>query len=334
MRRLRVLALACLGAALAGRAAAEAPDPLVPIPPLPALAGYAASARVPLSGIDPAAGESAAVLLVTSRQPSRERQWLVRLRFDPLSAEEAARPAPPEDVFYTTTGRVLRFPYARAALAIDWIGPFTSDPRSAAEASVRRARAIVNANYLRQGIADYCRDGLDLARRIEAAGGAADLVFGGGGRPPSPAVLAQGRKSAARIGLRPDEERLAFSVYFALNTIFRSASQVPACREVLEEVVDKPSVFSLVRNFGVRVDFNYGWMGVREVPPAHARVPLPTYTLPVRLNLNLKPGVDALLAVTTPTRALAECAGIVALSLQKPSEPDRRVFFQLVATQR
>ena len=97
--------------------------------------------------------------------------------------------------------------------------------------------------------------------------------------------------------------------------------EIPAVRELLEEVVDKPSLWSVVRHGGVQPSFNFFWTAVRAVEENRAGVPDSVYQLPVRTYLNGKLGLNATFAVTRPRGPLTTCAGIVALCAEHPQNP-------------
>lgn len=333
------MATACLGA---DPEASPAIDPLKPITPFPSLVAFASARQIPLSGIalsdkaPPSHPGDTVTLLFTLYRDGRSRQWLVQVTEDDLTAAERAKPSP-EAVIHTSTGQTFNYAHSPAALRVSFTGPFAaSDPAAGSQSSPPQAsktgRALVNRESLRQGMSDYCRSALAISARIESIGlKEKDLFFSGGGAVPTPEIIEKGRRSAAQFGLTADEERLAFSVYFSLTTFFSAATEVAACREVIEEVIDKPSFWSIARNLGVRTDFNYLWTKVRLTSPP-ADVADPVYTLPVLLYLNGKPGVKATLAVTTPKPPLQTSAGIVALCAEHPKQPDRQLFVRVLSS--
>lgn len=91
------------------------------------------------------------------------------------------------------------------------------------------------------------------------AAGITDSFYSGATSVPSAETVARGRQTAAAFALTPDEERLNFSVYFALRTFFEAARAIPGNQHVLEQVIRKPSVWSVVKHFGVDITFSYAW---------------------------------------------------------------------------
>jgi hypothetical protein len=320
--------------------AAPAPltaDPLTAVEPAPELVRFATTAGFPLRDIDVASpaeslvlGQSA-TLLVTLQKESGEEQWLIRLTIEAMPESERTRPLPPDDVIHTSTGRTLRYAHSRAAVGVELVGPFSGAANGRhIPAVTRKAHTVVNANYLTAGIARYCQSGIDIARRIEAAGVKNPIYFAGSGIPPAEAVV-KGRRFADSIRLTEDEERAAFSVYFSLTTFFGAAMEIPAVRSLLEEIVAKPSAWSVIRQLGVRTDFDFFWTGARAIEAGRAAVDVPVYELPVQVFLNGQRGVKATIAVTTPSGPLATCAGILAVCAEHPTNPARRLFIRVLA---
>lgn len=95
---------------------------------------------------------------------------------------------------------------------------------------------------------------------------------------PSHEIVEKGRRFADAIQLTEEEERAAFSVYFSLTTFFGAAMEIPAVRELLEEVVDKP-LWSIVRQRGVQPSFNFFSTAARAVAEIRAGVPNSIYQI-------------------------------------------------------
>lgn len=334
------------GVAIAARGASDAPltpDPLTAIEPVPGLVSFAAVARIPLRGVD--LGQPDALLepgqnvtlLITLKKDETVQQWLIRLSPDALTESERARPLPPDTLIYTSTGRSLNYAFSHAALRLELIGPFSARPtaegKTMPDPPTRRARTVVNGNFLAAGIADYCGAGLDITRRIERAG-ITKPVYTAGGNKPSLETVEKGRRFADAIQLTEEEERAAFSVYFSLTTFFGAAMEIPAMRELLEEVVDRPSLWSVVRHTGVHPSFNFFWTAARAVEESRAGLPAAVYQLPVQTYLNGKLGLNATFAVIRPRGPLTTCAGIVAICAVHPAKPGRQLFLRVLSAQR
>jgi len=272
------------------------------------------------------------VILLALEAGGTTQQWLVRVETDALTKKEQTLKPLRDDVIHTSTGLHLHYPNTRTALRVELSGPFGggSAPQPGAP---EQARSLVSREYLDLGIAQFCRSALQIAPRVQAAG-ITEYFYSGSTSIPSAETVARGKKAAAAFGLTPEEERLNFSVYFALRTFFEAAMEIPGDRHVLEQVVQKPSVWSVVSHFGVKINFTYGWQDVQVAPEGKAAVKQPVYLLPVRLSMNDVPAVKANLAVTEPHPPLQAGAGILAICAEHPTASDRRLFIRVLSARR
>lgn len=333
-----LLLLSAPSSAMHAAASAPPPKPVVEILPYAVTASYAAQHGIALEGIPPPdasatpqSGDSVIYLLELQRGTAW-RQWLVRLtadRPDPGQGDPASLPA---DTIYTSTGQALVYTHTPVALAVEFIGPFTNESNGAAKVATRRGRAVVSAESLELGLVRYCESSLPIADRLKAAG-IAEPVYYGTGDKPKPDTIEAGQKAAAAFGLTPDEERLAFSVYFALRSFYQAASGITACREVLEEVIAKPSLWSVATNLGLNTSFNYGWHHVQSIPRDAVPLPSAAYLLPVTVGINTRFALKAAIIVTDTAPPLRTSAGIVAILAEHPEDPSRRVYLRLMSAQ-
>jgi hypothetical protein len=322
----------------AAAATATACDPLTPMALAPSLVAFASSHGIPLEGIGVAAegavpqkGDQVVVLLALEQGGTME-QWLVRVETDDLTKKEQTMKPWPDDVIHTSTGLHLRYPNTPTALLVELTGPFgagsTREP-----VAPEHARSLVSREYLDLGIAQFCRSALQIVPRLEAAA-ITDFHYSGSTSIPSAETVARGRKAADAFGLTAEEERLFFSVYFALKTFFGAAMAIPGNQHVLEQVIEKPSVWSVVKHFGVRTNVSFSWQDVQVAPEGKAAVQQPVYLMPVRLSLNNVLAVKASLAVSEPRPPLQASAGILAICAEHPTAADRRLFIRMLSARR
>lgn len=331
-RALLVLFLPLLGSAFASPAEIlpATPSELLPFPNVvDYLKSHALPETIALAPADTAPRDGDEVVYLLGMQSAAGvNQWLVRLKW----AASDAKARLPDDVIHTSTGHEFRYTHPPATLEVEFIGPFRSVAAARAPVRERHGRAVVSAESLQLGMVRYSESSVDIAARLKTAGIEQPMFFGGG-RPPTAEVLAAGQKAAAAFGLTVNEERLAFSVYFALRAFYAAATEIPACREVIEQVIEKPSLWSVAGNLGVHTNFEYGWQKVQVLPRGTFALDAPVYLLPVRLSLNNRPALQADLAVTTTRPPLRNCAGIVALALQHPTDRNRRAFLRVLGAQ-
>jgi hypothetical protein len=330
-------------AGIAGRmpaAAAPVPtcDPLTPVALVPSLVAFASSRGIPLEGIVVAAersvpqkGDQVVVLLALENGGTIE-QWLVRVEADDLTKKEQTMKPWPDDVIHTSTGLHLHYPKTPTALLVELTGPFSVGSTQQPDAPTQ-ARSLVSREYLDLGIAQFCRSALQIVPRLEAAT-ITDFHYSGSTSIPSAEIVARDKQAAAAFGLTPEEERLFFSVYFSLQTFFSAAMAIPGNQHVLEQVIQKPSVWSVVTHFGVRTSLSFNWQDVKVAPDGKAAVQQPVYLLPVRLSLNSTLAVRANLAVSEPRPPLQTSAGILAICAEHPTVVDRRLFIRVLSARR
>lgn len=336
MRLLRAVALLLSAGFLGPLPAAASPRSPLAISPFRAVTDYAAKHGVPVAGIaftpenGPAQPGDEVVHLLELQQPGMLRQWLVRITAGDPGLEKGRRVSIPDDTIHTSTGLELRYTNTPAVLEVEFIGPFEDGTDGGTQAVTRRGRAVVSAESLEVGLGRYCESSLGIAGRLKEAG-IEKPVYYGVGRPLKPEAIASGRQAAAVFGLTPEEERLAFSVYFALRSFYQAAAEIPTCRDVLEPILQKPSLWSVAGNLGVHTNFEYGWQMVRVLDSPPLPLSAPVHVLPVRLALNGQPALQASLAVTDTRPPLRNSAGIVALVAEHPTDGDRRLFLRLLA---
>jgi hypothetical protein len=308
--------------------------------PLPAVVAYAEARKIPLTGLTfdeaPSAqpmGGDTVTLLLTLREEKKLEQWLISLVLSAPTRSEVEAAKVQEATITTSTGAVLNFPFTPAAVDVSMTGPFRpgSGPPDTSGGSVEAhaGRAIVNGDFLKLGVEPYCRSALDLTARMKAAG-LKSLRYTGGSKPAPAEWQRQSREDAAKVNLTESDERLAYSVYFALRTFFDAANKIPESRGLLERVLAKPSAFSIARHLGVYSNFQYGWQNVSTVPSSGA----PLYTLPLALALNDTPAVNAFLLVSAPTPPLEASAGIIGIRLFHPKTQARNLYIRALSSHR
>lgn len=317
-------------------------DPFTEVKPVPTLVAFASDHQIPLTGIDLAEAGAATrkgdevTLLVTLFKGAAAQQWLACVAADDLTETELRLKPPRDAVINTSTGRALRYATTRTALRIRFIGPFSPDSSTARErnepALVKEARTLVSPEYLNAGFDSYCRSALEIAPRIKAAG--VKPYYTAGSLPRAPEELKAAKPFNDAVHLTPEEERLEFGVYFSVTTFFSAAIEVAAFRDVLEQVVKMPSVWSVITHAGMRMDLSYAWMDVQEIGGSQVGAARPVYQFPLRVYLNGALGTKTTLAVSSPRPPLQTCAGILAMCVEHPTDGSRRLFIRVLAARR
>jgi len=312
------------------------------VAPVASLVDFARDNGIALSGI--ALGEKDAqprlgnriTMLVTLSQGSSKEQWLAIVTQDALTAEEMQAKPLPEEALYTSTGREMRFKNTRTALSVQFVGPFAEKGGAAAEklnAQLRGPhRALVCNEQLNFGMDRYGRTAMSLAGRCNAAGvKMRELYHIGDSHPLSKDQLEKGKRFVNLIQPTEDEERTIFSVSFALNAFLSAALDIDEFSDLVDCVLNKPSVWGVLSHFGVRRFLNYDVSTVHSVDASYLGVNMPAYRMPLRLRLNDEVALAAVITMTAATPPLQTCAGIIEVYAEHPVDPGKRLLIQLIA---
>lgn len=329
------MVLAALLVARAAAAEAVFPDheSFAPSPPILALA---TQAHVPVTGfvapargrVQPAPGDRC-VVLVSLRDGREVEQWLLDFQVGALTTDEAAEVAAVQNAgltLYTSTGTKLDYGLQPVAMEVVVRGPLDVAEKRVARAveqvTVKRARLVVNGEYLALGLDRAAATIVRLRSNDDGKVG-----FGVSNTPPDPAAAAADRARLEAKGLTAADERAMAGAVPALMEFFRLASQTPALREILFKVVDVPWL-ALIKGLGsMNGAINLEGNGIRAVAEASDR-----FIVPLRLALN---GADALVAeleVRRPVAPASTLAGISAIYAGAPNGKGERLSIELLAT--
>ncbi len=350
--RIRACASALLTIALACQSfgADDEPQPprrldtaLFKTPPHSILAAAAQTAGIEMSRFDfersseaPRIGDSVTGL-VTLIEPRGTRQWVVGLRIDALEVEEKEPPKPL--TLYSSSGEEFSFESANAAVDVRTLGPLVVSGRREVDPldKVTEARAVVNREFLALGFDRACRTVVQLKQAREEGRIGKDERFGFAVEPYEPEEIAIGRDIVERAGLTHEDERAFAATFPALMTYVQLVTQTRGLSGILEAVVEKPSIWSIIRRFGRitwSLRFESAW--VETVDPVVLGLPggTPTHQLPFTLMLNEQPALDCILVVLPPNPPMLTSAGIAGLMARRPGSDERQLVIRVLATRR
>ena len=337
----RVFALTVLFAAsLSGRAAPPplgTAAPLTPIAPFPAAAEYIASRKLPANidwgqtGAAPQRGDNV-LLLFTLEQGGKRRQWIARLEADDLRGDELKLPPVGDSVWNTSTGRRIAFRWTRTAIRVHVAGPFDERAPPARRISESTDRALVCPEALNAGLDRFCRHALKMNQRVRERKATDDFYIAGTHMDEK--ARARGRLVAEALGITEDDEREQLMPYHSLNSFFDAAMENDTFRGILKEVVEWPSLWSIARNMGVSVSLYYPWNKVPTENPIAYPASTAIYHMQVEASLNRQLALRATLAVAAPQPPLQVSAGIVGICAEHPKDKSRRLFIQLIGSER
>jgi hypothetical protein len=315
---------------------------LEPVAPFPALRAAAQAKGVPLEGIDPPAREDALcegdafTALVTLHEKGRRRtQWLIHFQAT-NDSKEASSEQPKSLVLYTSTGRKFEFAGSPASLRVRTIGPFAEPKakRSQPACNDKSALVAVNKDFLSLGFDQGAAAVMRWGRRGRQKGGTNFMdSFSFAGQPFDSPRIDRGRQLADQLQVTPEEERSVVGWIPALGCYFSTAGQTPNLKNIMLKVLNMPSLWSFVRNRGVKVLIAIAHDDVSQFSPAGWGLPshAPVYALPAMLTINGHHALAMTLIVTAPRPPLLACGGIVGLLAEDPEDAENYLTLRVIS---
>lgn len=178
---------------------------------------------------------------------------------------------------------------------------------------IERQVSVVPETFLRWGFQEACA----LSVASAASGEPIDLS-----NLTSAQVLERTRPFAGAV-----------ASIFALFQVMRENR---ALEPILWKVIERPSVFSLIANFGadlsISPDFERSELDVRPLLGRTSQTP--AYRFPIQFVVNDKLALRTTLSVVEPAAPLRAAAGLIAIDGVHPRHPERRVAIRLLASRR
>lgn len=311
----------------ATEAAAHAPDFAQP---WPAIAALAAEQHLPLTGIDPSsekpelrAGDFVTVLFSLTKGDTR-RQWLAEFRaVEPTSAERSA-PSLENRTMYTSTGLKFEFASHLAALDLRMFGPCELNPQAATVARPHQAHLLVRSDFLSAGFNRYC----EIVLRLPEA--KRDFPYFISSSPFPPERISHDKPVAQAIGLQLEDERAIAALGPALDEFLKIAERTPGLKELVLAIADLPPIWRWV--FGGQTGFYFDPLKMAQLDGSAWGLPgTPVYRAPFTYWLNGARAMKGVFFFTSPKPPLLTCAGIVALEVESPKHPERRLELRVLA---
>jgi hypothetical protein len=310
---------------------------LEPVPPFPAARKAARAVDIPLESMTPlnntgalAPGNSVTALITLHQKGNRRTQWLVY--FEVVDGTNSAKAEKPM-VLYNAMGDKFEFASATAAFKIRALGPYV-DAESFWGSPVAKdkfARASVDGAFLGLGL-DKGAAAIYRVNRDKNKG--TNFNFWVYSKDPSAAEIKDNRRVAAELNITPAEERALAAWYPAMMSYFTAVGETPNLETILLKVLNLPSLWSIVKHGGIHAGI---WFRLEDVRPISlpARWNLtgdaPVYTLPMSIDLNGQPAINATLLVTDPRPPLLGCGGIVGFIAENPVDKQNYMTLQVIS---
>ena len=314
---------------------------LAPIPACEALTAAARTHQIPLQPLDPPTesaalnpGDSLAAIVTFREKGGRRTQWLLDLRVGVAEPKEQPDKTLAPTVIYTSTGNKLEFNSLPAFLNLRTLGPFADSDakRRSSKLQDKSSRFALNQDFLVLGLDQAAKVVLRLR---ESKPTHTDRWFSFSGTPFRETEVKAGRKLAEAVKLTAQEERALAGSGPALMSYFRIIQRTSDLEEILLKILEKPSLWSMLRRGGISISFRTQSKLISPADPATWGLPArqPAYYIPVVLELNNQPALNITLVVTAPQPPLLACGGIVGLLAECPGERENLLTLRIVSAQ-
>lgn len=142
-------------------------------------------------------------------------------------------------------------------------------------------------------------------------------------------------ESGVARACRGDDDRDRSRARWALRELFGIIRKSPILAGVMYEVVDPPSLWSILSHFGVKIRAEVHFDEARPAEPfALGESQVLAWNLPHEVLVNDQPALRSILQVADPVSPLSLCAGIVSFTSVHPTDPSRVLQVRLLAARR
>ena len=306
---------------------------LAPIPAGQDVVATAQSHHIPLSGNDSVGeagvlnpGDSFTALVTLCEKGSKRTQWLLYLEALAASPRELRNKSSEPLVLYS--GRSNRFEFASspALVRLHTIGPFggTTAKKQSREDS---ATFSLDKGLLSMGL-DSAAAIIWRAVQMNESG-----AFYFGSSPPNAGQLREARRVAERLQLTVEDERALAGGIPALFSYFDVVEHTEGLEDILFKVVRKPSLWSVIRHVGVKVNLRFDVKHVTPAKPEEWGLPTGSaiYYFPLGVDLNGQPALKVTFAVTSARPPLLACGGIIGMLAERPGDKETYLTLRIVS---
>jgi hypothetical protein len=304
----------------------------------PELRAAATADGIPVDGLVPAAstnslcpGDSLAALITLHRKGNHRTEWLVYFQVVSATNNPTTKPPKPE-VLYNSTGDKFEFARSPVIFHIRTLGPYVNGASFWGKPVARAndAQVTVNGAFLSLGL-DKGAAAINRLRREHGT----NFNFWVAARPPSNKAAQENQKLAALCHVTPEEKRALASWFPTLMCYFQAVGETPDLETIMWKVVNLPSIWSVVQHVGVTAWLSMDFDHVSPLTlPANWGVPggSPVFTLPIKVELNGQPALNATLLVTDPRPSLLACGGIVGFVARNPNDDQNYATLRVIGT--
>lgn len=306
--------------------------------PFPAIVTAAQSNSIPIQGIDPlgepgdlAVGDSFTALITHFEKGVPHRQWLLYLQASEPDSTTKANTNPPKPlVLYTSSGSRLEFLPEAAPVALRTIGPYGAPGTKPLKSGDQTVRFTLNKGFLALGL-DRTAASTLKTRRLTT-----NMPFLVRPVKFTDAQIVEGRKTVAARGITPADERAMAGAIPALMSYFSVVQETKGLEEIMLKVIETPSLWSLIKNRGVRVGIGVDSKRFAAIDPEPWEIPTrpPAYDFAVDLSLNNHLAANVTFVVTTPRPPLLTCGGIAGFIVENPTDPGNFLTLRIISARK
>ena len=310
---------------------------LEPVPPFAAAQKAAQAAHIPLDGMTAlndtgglGPGNSITALITLHQKGNRRTQWLVY--FEIVAGTNSTKAEKPM-VLYNSMGDKFEFTRSPATFSIRALGPYvdTTSFWGNPVAKDKYARVSIDGNFLGLGLD---KGAAAIFRMNGGKNKSTNFNFWVESKPFAAAEIKRSRKVATELQITPTEERALAAWYPAMMAYFNAVGETPNLDTILLKVLNLPSLWSIVKHRGVSAGMWFDLDDIRPVTlPAKWNLPTdsPVYALPLSVELNGQPAINATLLITDPRPPLLGCGGIVGFIAENPLDKQNYMTLQVIS---
>lgn len=224
------------------------------------------------------------------RRDGQAKHWLLRIRISEVEAvDDEGNGLDPVDWSLRINGEIQKFASSlcRAEVVVmDELG-----------AELGRSHPVLPRDFLSRGIAGACQL-VHSRMRVR------------------PKRAARGRSVYDEFDMRALAEATVSAVAL-LQVVQEDAVLAP----ILWQVIEKPSIWSVVANMGVDVMMRPSFHRVTSALSPVPSLREPTWRLPISLHVNDQPALNLDLFVTEPTPPFSPAGGLLGATARHPTNP-------------
>ena len=277
--------------------------------------------------------EDALAFFVELRNDSTQKQWVVEV--NESDNESPQEPQTESILYHCSTGDEFEFQSTLKSLKLVTLGPVIFKKGKLSRKSKAEERVegdvVVMRDFLLLGFDKLAEFTLKIFSGERPKNGL--HIEPGPLEPDSfpPELISETKAEFEAFGIGSDQIRSIAGLAPSLSSFFNLLRSTPGVKDILMEIVDRPSILSLLSK-GLEVNFNFRGEGVASENPISwgLNEDISCYRFPITLKLNGKDGLNVILIVRSPEGPYAMTAGVVGVIAYRPEDTSRVLMIHLL----